>query len=194
MLYLKLCGFTALIATAPYWLYQVWAFILPGLHPSERKWSRIFVAIAGPLFLVGVVLGYVTLPKGLEVLIALNPEGVTNLVDFGNYLQFFTRTLLVFGLAFEIPVFVVMLNLAGVVTGKQLGAHRPWIIVGIFVFAAVATPSADPFTMTFMAVPMLSSTSSPRSSPATTTAARPPASPTRASHPTSSRPSSRLTQ
>lgn len=155
MLYLKLCGFTALIATAPYWLYQVWAFILPGLHASERKWSRVFVAIAGPLFLIGVVFGYVTLPKGLEVLIALNPEGVTNLVDFGNYLQFFTRTLLVFGLAFEIPVFVVMLNLAGVVTGKQLGAHRPWIVVGIFVFAAVATPSADPFTMTFMAVPML---------------------------------------
>jgi sec-independent protein translocase protein TatC len=155
MLYLKLCGFTAVIATAPFWLYQVWAFILPGLHPQERKWSRVFVAVAGPLFLVGVVLGYVTLPKGLEVLIALNPDGVTNLVDFGNYLQFFTRTLLVFGLAFEIPVFVVMLNLAGVVTGKQLGAHRPWIIVGIFVFAAVATPSADPFTMTFMAVPMV---------------------------------------
>lgn len=155
MLYLKLCGFTALIGSAPFWLYQIWAFILPGLHASERKWSRVFVAIAGPLFLIGVVLGYVTLPKGLEVLIALNPDGVTNLVDFNNYLQFFTRTLLVFGLAFEIPVFVVMLNLAGVVTGKQLGAHRPWIIVGIFIFAAVATPSADPFTMTFMAVPMV---------------------------------------
>lgn len=155
MLYLRLCGFTALVATAPYWLYQIWAFILPGLHANERKWSRVFVAIAGPLFLIGIALGYVTLPKGLEVLIGLNPEGVTNLVDFNEYLQFFTRTLLVFGLAFEIPVFVVMLNLAGVVTGKQLGAHRPWIVVGIFVFAAVATPSADPFTMTFMAVPML---------------------------------------
>lgn len=155
MLYLKLCGFTALISTAPYWLYQVWAFILPGLHATERKWSRVFVAVAGPLFLIGVVLGYVTLPKGLEVLIALNPDGVTNLVDFGNYLQFFTRTLLVFGLAFEIPVFVVMLNLAGVVSGKQLAAHRAWIIVGLFIFAAVATPSADPFTMTFMAVPMV---------------------------------------
>jgi sec-independent protein translocase protein TatC len=155
MLYLKLCGFTALVATAPFWLYQIWAFILPGLHANERKWSRVFVAIAGPLFLIGIGLGYVTLPKGLEVLIGLNPEGVTNLVDFNEYLSFFTRTLLVFGLAFEIPVFVVMLNLAGVVSGKQLGAHRPWIIVGIFVFAAVATPSADPFTMTFMAVPML---------------------------------------
>lgn len=155
MLYLKLSGFAALVVTAPYWLYQIWAFILPGLHAHERKWSRVFVMVAGPLFLAGVVLGYVTLPKGLEVLIGLNPEGVTNLVDFNEYLQFFTRTLLVFGLAFEIPVFVVMLNLAGVVSGKSLGAHRPWIIVGIFIFAAVATPSADPFTMTFMAVPMV---------------------------------------
>lgn len=155
MLYLKLCGFAALVVTAPYWLYQVWAFILPGLHAHERKWTRVFVLVAGPLFLIGVVLGYVTLPKGLEVLIGLNPDGVTNLVDFNEYLQFFTRTLLVFGLAFEIPVFVVMLNRAGVVSGKALAAHRPWIIVGIFVFAAVATPSADPFTMTFMAVPMV---------------------------------------
>ena len=155
MLYLKQSGFTALVVTAPYWLYQVWAFILPGLHASERKWSRIFTAIAGPLFLIGVALGYLTLPKGLEVLIGLNPEGVTNLLDVNEYLQFFTRTLFVFGLAFEIPVFVVMLNLAGVVSGKTLAAHRPWIIIGMFVFAAVATPSADPFTMTFMAVPMV---------------------------------------
>jgi len=155
MLYLKLCGFAAVIGTSPYWLYQIWAFILPGLHPQERKWSRVFAAIAGPLFVAGVVLGYVTLPKGLEILIGLNPDGVTNLVEFTEYLQFFSRTILVFGLAFEIPLFVVLLNLAGVVSGKQLGAHRPWIIVGIFVFAAVATPSADPFTMTFMAGPMV---------------------------------------
>ncbi len=155
LLYLKLCGFAALIGTSPYWLYQIWAFILPGLHPNERKWSRIFVAVAAPLFFFGIFLGYVTLPKGLEILIGLNPDGLTNLVDFNEYLQFFTRTLLVFGIAFEIPVFVVMLNLAGVVKGKQLAAYRPWIIVGSFIFAAIATPSADPFTMTFMAVPMV---------------------------------------
>lgn len=155
MLYLKLCGFASLIGTSPYWLYQIWAFILPGLHASERRWSHIFAAIAGPLFLGGVALGYLTLPKGLEILIGLNPEGVTNLVEFTEYLQFFTRTLLVFGLAFEIPVFVVLLNLAGVVSGKSLGEHRPWIVIGTFVFAAVATPSTDPFTMTFMAVPMV---------------------------------------
>ena len=155
MLYLKLCGFTALIVTCPVWLYQIWAFIMPGLHPSERRWTQIFVVIAVPLFLIGVVLGWLTLPKGLEVLIGFNPDVITNIIDFNEYLQFFTRTLLVFGLAFEIPVFVVMLNRAGVVKGKTLAQYRPWIIVGIFVFAAVATPSTDPFTMTIMAVPMV---------------------------------------
>lgn len=155
LLYLKLCGFAAVVATAPYWLYQVWAFVLPGLYARERKMTRVFVAVAGPLFLAGVALGYLTFPMAIEVLIGFNPNGVTNLTDFNDYLQFFTRTLLVFGLAFNIPVFVVLLNIAGVIKGKSLAAYRPWIIVGTFVFAAVATPSADPFTMTFMAVPMV---------------------------------------
>ncbi|KAA1429356.1 twin-arginine translocase subunit TatC [Nocardioides antri] len=155
LLYLKLCGLAALIGSSPLWLYQIWAFILPGLHRNEKKWSAIFGAIAGPLFFIGIVLGYVTLPKGLEVLIGFTPADLTNLVEFNDYLTFFIRTLLAFGIAFEIPVFVVMLNLAGIVKGKTLGAHRPWIIIGTFVFAAVITPSGDPFTMTFMAVPMV---------------------------------------
>ena len=155
LLWLTLCGFASAIVTAPYWLYQVWAFVLPGLYAQERRMSRIFVAVAGPLFITGVVLGYVTLPVALKVLIGFNPDGVTNLIDFNDYLQFFTRTLFVFGLAFNIPVFVVLLNFAGVVKGAALKAYRPWIIIGTFVFAAVATPSADPFTMTLMAVPML---------------------------------------
>ena len=117
LLWLTLGGFAAAIVTAPYWLYQVWAFVLPGLYAQERKMTRIFTAVAGPLFIAGVVLGYVTLPVALKVLIGFNPDGVVNLIDFNDYLQFFTRTL--------------------------------------FVFAAVATPSADPFTMTLMAVPMV---------------------------------------
>jgi len=155
MLYLKLCGMVSVIATSPLWLYQIWAFILPGLHTKERKWSRVFAAVAGPLFLSGVVLGYVTLPKGLEILIGLTPGDLTNLVEFGDYLSFLIRTLLVFGVAFEIPVFVILLNLAGVLKGSALGAHRPWIVIGTFVFAAVATPSTDPFTMLFLAIPMV---------------------------------------
>jgi sec-independent protein translocase protein TatC len=155
LLYLKICAYASVMLTSPLWLYQIWAFILPGLHATERKWSRVFAAVAGPLFLAGIVLGYVTLPKGLEVLIGFTPAGLTNLVEFNDYLTFLSRTMLVFGIAFEIPVFVVLLNLAGIVTGKGLGAHRPWMVVGVFIFAAVATPSADPFTMTFMAVPMV---------------------------------------
>ncbi len=155
LLYLKVSALAAIVGTCPIWLYQIWAFIVPGLHPRERRWTRVFGAIAGPLFLAGVVLGYVTLPKGLEILIGFNPDGVVNLIEFNDYLSFFSRTLLVFGIAFEIPVFVVLLNMAGVVSGQALGRHRPWIIVLTFVFAAVATPSADPFTMTMMAGPMV---------------------------------------
>lgn len=155
MLHLKLCGLAALVVTSPYWLYQVWAFILPGLHANERKWSRVFAAVAGPLFLIGAYVGYLTLPKGLEVLISFTPADLTNLIEFSDYLTFLTRTLLVFGIAFEIPVFVILLNLAGIVKGKALGDHRPWIIIGTFVFAAVATPSTDPFSMLFLAIPMV---------------------------------------
>jgi sec-independent protein translocase protein TatC len=155
LLQLKLCGVAALVASSPYWIYQIWAFILPGLHPQERKWSRIFAAIAGPLFFAGVATGYYVLPKGLEVLIGFTPANVTNLVEFSDFFSFLTRMLLVFGISFEIPLFVVMLNLAGVVSGKQIGRYRPWIILGTFIFAAVATPSTDPFSMLMLAIPML---------------------------------------
>lgn len=155
LLNLKVCGITALIASAPFWLYQAWAFVLPGLHPNEKKWTRVFVAVAGPLFLAGVALGYYVLPKGLEVLINFTPAGSTNLVEYSSYFSFLTRMLLVFGIAMEIPVFVVLLNLAGVVSGRALGRARPWIIIGTFVFAAVATPSTDPFSMLMLAIPMM---------------------------------------
>jgi len=101
-----------------------------------------------------VAVGYYVLPKGLEVLIGFTPANLANLVEFGEYYTFLTRMLLVFGIAFEIPLFVVLLSLAGVVSGKTLGQYRAWIVVGTFVFAAVATPSTDPISMLFLAVPM----------------------------------------
>jgi len=155
MLQLKLCGVAAIVVSSPYWLYQIWGFIVPGLHPKERKWSRVFAAVAGPLFFAGVATGYYVLPKGLEVLIGFTPAQLQNLVEFGEYFSFLTRMLLVFGISFEIPLFVIMLNLAGVVSGQAIGRYRPWIILGTFVFAAVATPSTDPFSMLMLAVPML---------------------------------------
>ena len=155
LLQMKLCGVVALIAASPYWLYQIWAFVLPGLHPNEKKYTRMFAAVAGPLFIGGVALGYYVLPTGLHVLISFTPKGVTNLIDFTNYFSFLIRMLLIFGIAMEIPLFVLLLNLAGIVSGQQIGKARAWIIIGTMVFAAVATPSTDPFSMLMLAVPML---------------------------------------
>jgi sec-independent protein translocase protein TatC len=142
------------VGTSPIWLYQLWAFIMPGLHAGEKRWTIIFVSVAGPLFIAGVSLGYYVLPKGLSVLIGFTPSGVTNLIDLNDYLSFVIRVLLVFGVAFEIPLFVVLLNLAGIVRARHLARWRSWIIFGAFLFAAVATPSTDPITMLMLGIPM----------------------------------------
>jgi sec-independent protein translocase protein TatC len=155
LLQLKICGIAAVVATSPLWLFEIWAFIVPGLHSNERRWTRIFAVTAGPLFICGVALGYYVLPKGIAALIGFTPDGLTQLTEFGEFFSFITRMLLVFGVAFEIPLFVIMLNLAGIMSGKALGRHRPWIIIGTFVFAAVATPSTDPYSMLMLALPML---------------------------------------
>lgn len=150
----KLCGLAAVIVTSPYWLYQIWAFIVPGLHANERHWTRLFAAFAGPMFLIGVTTGYLVLPKGLDALISFTPHGVQSLVDISSYLTFVVKMLLAFGVAFVIPLFVVMLNLAGVVSGSALAKQRPWIVVGAFTFAAFAAPSPDPLSMLLLALPL----------------------------------------
>jgi sec-independent protein translocase protein TatC len=155
LLQLKLCGVAGIVATSPLWLYELWAFITPGLHSNERRWTRLFAMVAGPLFIAGVAVGYYVLPKGIAALIGFTPLQLTQLTEFGDFFTFITRMLLVFGVAFEIPLFIVLLNLAGVVSGAALGRYRPWIIIGTFVFAAVATPSTDPFSMLMLAIPML---------------------------------------
>lgn len=154
LLRLKISALAAVIATSPLWLYQIWAFIVPGLHAHEKRWTQLFTIVAGPLFLAGVGVAYYVLPRGMEVLIGFTPDEVQSLIEFDKYLSFIIRMMLVFGVAFEIPVFVVMLNLAGIVRGRTLGTYRPWIVVGTFVFAAVATPSTDPFSMIMLAIPM----------------------------------------
>ncbi|MEQ4206596.1 twin-arginine translocase subunit TatC [Actinopolymorpha sp. B17G11] len=154
MMQLKISLIAGLVATTPVWLYQIWAFIVPGLHRNERKWTMVFVGTAAPLFIAGIVVGYLAMPKGLNVLIDFTPVDVLNLPTVDRYLSFVIRLLLVFGLAFEIPIFVVMLNVVGVLTVARLSKARAWIIFGIFVFAAVATPSTDPITMLLLATPM----------------------------------------
>ena len=155
ILQLKVSLVAGLVLSSPIWLWQLWAFVVPGLHRNERKWSLVFAAVAGPLFMAGILLGYYVLPKGLDILLSFTPDDVSNYIEFDKYLNFILRMLLVFGVAFEIPLFVVLLNLAGVISGKSLGRHRPWIILGTFVFAAVATPSTDPISMLFLAAPMV---------------------------------------
>ena len=154
MLQLKLCSIAAIVATSPLWLMEIWGFIVPGLHPKERRWTRVFVAVAGPLFIAGVALGYYILPKGIATLIGFTPLGLTQLTEFSDFFTFITRMLIIFGVSFEIPLFIVLLNMAGVLPGRTLAKYRPFIIVGVFVFAAVATPSTDPYSMTFLAIPM----------------------------------------
>lgn len=156
MLQLKISLVAALVASCPIWLYQLWAFIVPGLHKNERKWTVVFIGTAAPLFIGGVVIGYFAMAKGIEVLFSFTPMGdnIQNLLGIEDVLSFILRLLLVFGLAFEIPIFVIMLNLVGVLSAARLSKWRAPIIFVIFVFAAVATPSIDPITMLLLAIPM----------------------------------------
>ena len=154
---LKICAMAGIFAASPVWMYNLWGFVAPGLHQREKRYGIAFVAVSVPLFLGGAVLAYNFLPKGFDLLIGFNPspDKVSNIVGLNDYLSFVLRMFLVFGLAFVMPVFLVALNLAGIVRGRTLlRAWRP-VIMGAFVFAAVATPSGDPYTMTALAVPML---------------------------------------
>ena len=151
---LKVSALAGAILTAPFWLYQLWAFIVPGLLAKEKKWALIFIAAATPMFLGGVIVAYFVLPKAITVLLSFTQSGVTNLQDINAYLSFLLRLMVVFGLGFLIPLVVLMLNIVGVITAKQMAKYRSLVIFGTFVFGAVATPSTDPFSMLAIAAPM----------------------------------------
>ncbi|HEX2316427.1 MAG TPA: twin-arginine translocase subunit TatC [Thermomonospora sp.] len=150
---IKIALMIGAVVSSPVWLYQLWAFIAPGLYRKERRWTYTFMAAAVPLFAMGAVLSYITLDKGLSILLGFVPDDTVPLVTVTSYLNYATAMLLVFGLAFELPLVVVILNLAGVLTSQRIRRSQRMIIFGIFVFAAVATPSADPFTMMALALP-----------------------------------------
>jgi len=154
-LQLQVTVVAGIVATSPIWLYEIWAFITPGLHKREKRWTVIFLAAAVPLFAAGVWLAYAFLPKGLQILLGFTPENFTNLITVSEYFTFVTRMLLVFGVAFLLPVFVVLLNAVGILTAERLRSWWRGITFGVFVFAAVATPTGDPWTMLALATPML---------------------------------------
>jgi sec-independent protein translocase protein TatC len=153
-LYLKIAMVGGLVLTGPVWLYQLWAFIMPGLLAKEKKWALIFISAASPLFFAGVAVGYIVMPKGISVLLGFTQDGITNMQDINAFLSFLLRIMVVFGIAFLIPLLVLMLNIVGVVKAHQLSKYRVYVIFGTFVFGAVATPSTDPFSMLALAAPM----------------------------------------
>lgn len=152
---LKISLVVGILLSSPIWLWQIWAFILPALHRHEKRSALLLTATGAPLFIGGAALAYLILPKAMDVLIGFVPDGVGSLITGAEYFNFIIRMMLVFGVAAEIPLIVVLLNRIGAVSARQLAAVRPWTIIGIFIFAAVATPTTDPLTMLFLAVPMV---------------------------------------
>ena len=151
---LKVSFIAGAFLTGPVWLYQVWAFITPGLRKNERKYTVIFILTSTLLFIAGAGLAYLVLSKGLQVLIGSSGSGTQAFLTANSYLSFVTLMLVIFGAAFELPLLVVMANFAGVLPASLLRKSQRISIFLIFVFAAIATPSTDPFTMCAMAVPM----------------------------------------
>jgi len=144
---IKIAFFIALIGTCPVWLYQLWAFIAPGLYSREKKWAYLFTGTAVPLFIGGAFLAYYVMSRGLHYLLGLAPHGVAVLPSFDTYLGYFTGMLLGFGLAFELPLVLGILNVAGILTHERFRKWRKGLIFGAFVFAGMVNPSPDPWTM-----------------------------------------------
>jgi sec-independent protein translocase protein TatC len=155
VLQVQVSALAGLLLSSPIWLYQLWRFVTPGLHKHERRWGIAFVIVAVPLFATGVALAYLVLPYGLEILFGFTPDNVENIVSVDRYLSFFIRTVVVFGVGFLMPLMLVLLNFAGVLTGQRLISWWRWIIFVVFIFAAVATPTGDPINLVLLAGPML---------------------------------------
>ena len=151
---IKVVVFLGLVLALPVILYQLWAFVAPGLTAKEKRYSIPFVASAFLLFLLGVVVAYVMLPKGFSFLLGFAGEGVVPLLTIDRYVGFVILVALAFGVSFLFPIFLVFLELAGVLSPETLVKYRRYSILGIAIFAAVITPSSDPYTMLAMMIPM----------------------------------------
>ena len=154
-LQIKVALLSGVILMGPLWLYQLWAFIAPALHRKEKRNSVFFIFAATPFFAAGAFLGYSILPIAIRVLFGFTPESLSNLVRFDDYLDFVMRAILLFGIAFELPVFLITFNLIGFLSGKAI--LKPWRIwiFAITLFVAGFTPSADPLSMLALALPLI---------------------------------------
>ncbi|WP_433121073.1 twin-arginine translocase subunit TatC [Micromonospora sp. CA-246542] len=152
LLNLKIGLWVGLIIAAPIWLYQLWAFIAPGLHRHERRYAYAFTALAAPLFAAGAVLAFFVTAKGLEFLMNVSGDDISTTLEVTRYISFVTNLILLFGVAFEFPLIVLMLNFVGLASAKRLLSWWRVAIFVFFAFSAVVTPTPDPFGMTALAV------------------------------------------
>ena len=146
--------FLGVLMTAPVWLWNLWSFVSPGLQIRERRYAVGFVFSALPLFLLGTYLAWTSLPGFVVVLIGFTPEGSSNVINAAEYVLFAIRILLIFGLAFVMPVVLVLLNFAGLVTGK--GILKSWRLALLIIatVSALATPTAEPMSMFLLMAPL----------------------------------------
>jgi sec-independent protein translocase protein TatC len=144
---IKLAFYIALVGTCPVWLYQLWAFIAPGLYKREKKWAYLFTGTAVPLFVAGAVLAYLVMSRGLHYLLGLTPGNVAALPSFDTYLGYFTGMIVGFGIVFELPLVIIMLNMAGILTHERFRKWRRLLIFGVFLISGIVNPSPDPGTM-----------------------------------------------
>ncbi len=152
---LKIVMVAGLVMSLPIWLFQLWRFLAPGLKGGEKKWAYGFVIAATPLFLFGAAVAYRTMPSLLDLMLGFTPEHVANIINVNDYLTFIIQIMLFFGVGALIPLIFVMLNFAGLLRGRTLVRHWRWLIIGCLTFAAVATPTPDPFTMLLVATPFM---------------------------------------
>ncbi|MEA5361305.1 twin-arginine translocase subunit TatC [Amycolatopsis sp., V23-08] len=147
MIQIKVGVAAGAVVLAPAWLYQIWAFIAPGLYTKERRYALTFVSFASVLFAAGAVLAYILFPHALQLLMGFGQGEFITALTADKYISFMLSLLVIFGISFELPLLVVMLNRVGVVKYVQLKRWRRGIVFALFVFAAFATPGSDPFSM-----------------------------------------------
>jgi sec-independent protein translocase protein TatC len=152
---IQISFYVGVVLASPVWLYQLWAFIVPGLTRREKRYALGFVAVSVPLFLSGLYLAWMVLPNAVRFLTDFTPKGAVNLITADEYLTFVTKIMVAFGVAFLVPVLLVALNMVGVLSSRTM--MRGWRVAVFlcFLFAAIASPSPDAWSMVALASPMV---------------------------------------